>query len=40
LTALRAMAQRKTNGEAITVVADQQQPQQNLEDALRALVNK
>ena len=40
LTALRAMAQKKTNGEAITVVADQQQPQQNLEDALRALVNK
>lgn len=40
LTALRAMAQKKTNGEAITVVAEQQQPTQNLEDALRALVNK
>ena len=39
LTVLRAMAQKKTNGEAITVVAEQQ-PQQNLEDALRALVNK
>lgn len=39
LNALRDMAQKKMNGEAVTVIAERQ-PQQNLEDALRALVNK
>lgn len=38
LTALRSMAQKKMNGEVIAVTAEQQ-PQQNLEDALKALVN-
>lgn len=39
LDALRDMAQKKLNGEAITVTTTQE-PQQNLEDALRVLVNK
>lgn len=38
LNALRNMAQQKINGEAITVI-DEQQPQENMDDALRALIN-
>ena len=40
LTALNKMANDKLAGKNITVATPQAQPQQNLEDALRALVNK